>query len=680
MPANVIRSISLVLVLALGATCSAQGLKDIPGTKKNASKKPESDVAVSLEPATAKPGETLTLKFKITPKNNSHVYSSTSNGPKTTIDFETLDGVELIGPLTEDHPGKKHFEEDFGGDVEEYEEPVTFIQKLKIKPDAPPNAKFSGRLDWQACTPGKGGLCRPFKKIFEFSPVASAAGAPAAPAATPAPAKTPDSKPAPDVAQPEISKAAVGVDPRAQGLFSFLGAAFLAGLAALITPCVFPMVPITVSFFLKQAEKQHHRPLTMASVYCGAIIFTFVLLGMLISFLFGATAINTLANTAWLNIFLAAVLVFFAFNLLGMYEIYVPGWLLTYTAGKEALGGYLGVIFMALTFTLTSFTCTFAFLGLILVWSSQGMFWWPIVGLIAFSTAFALPFFLLALFPSYLAKLPRSGGWMNRVKVVMGLIELAFVFKFLSVADVSWNGMPALLDYHLVMSAWMVISICAGLYLLGIFRLPHDEPTEKTSVLAAMVAMSFLGFGSYLAVGLFGKEPPQGFLWNNIAAFAPPTFKGGSDVDGHFLIGEHDHLKYWLEFDSGLKEASRDNRPLFLDFTGVNCINCRKMEKILAQSHNTDRLKDLVRVQLYTDSIPNIPDASLVKKLLQQNRERQEKWFGDVTLPAYAVVSPDGKTLLAKFEGLESEQGDFAKFLDQGLAEWRKQSVAVTNR
>jgi len=295
-----------------------------------------------------------------------------------------------------------------------------------------------------------------------------------------------------------------------------------------------------------------------------------------------------------------------------------------------------------------------------------------------FATAFALPFFLLALFPSYLAKLPKSGGWMNRVKVVMGLIELAFVFKFLSVADVSWNGKPVLLDYHMVMSAWMVISLTAGAYLFGWIEFPHDDSGERIGVIPAVLAMSFLGFGSYLAVGLFGKEPPQGILWNNIAAFAPPTFRGGNDAGGHFLIG-HDDLKYWLEFDAGLSEAKRENRPLFLDFTGVNCINCRKMEKIMEAPHNQERLKQLVRVQLYTDSVPQITDKQQAKRILNENRKRQEEWFQDVTLPAYAVVSPDGKTLLAKYEGLELNQGEFAQFLDLGLNEWKKLAVNPTD-
>lgn len=658
----------------LNRTQLADGSKPLTASKSK--KKAPAEHKVSLEPANAKPGETVTLKFEVKVAKGSYTYSTTSPvGATTILSLDESTGVELVGGVEADHPPKQSYDPIFMGDVEKYTDAVVWTQKIKLSDDPKVTPVIKGRLDYQVCD-DRG--CRPLNAEFEFSPTADESGsAPPAPVAGGSAEKPATSPAAPEAGQtkavaPPAEEAGQLDDIRQQGLLPFLSAAFLAGLAALITPCVFPMVPITVSFFLKQSEKEHHRPVTMACVYCGSIVLTFVLLGMVVSIFFGAAAINVLANTPWLNLFLAAVLIFFALNLLGMYDIWVPSSVLSFTAGKEALGGYIGVVFMALTFTLTSFTCTFAFLGLILVWAANGTFWWPLIGLTTFATAFAMPFFLLALFPSYLAKLPKSGGWMNRVKVVMGLIELAFVFKFLSVADVSWNGKPMILDYHMVMSAWMVISLTAGAYLLGWFKLPHDEPSEKVGVLPAIIAMSFLGFGSYLGVGLFGKEPPQGVLWNNIAAFAPPTFHGGNEGAGHFLIGEHDNLKYWLEFDAGVQEAKKENRLLFLDFTGVNCINCRKMEKILAAPHNSERLKQLVRVQLYTDAVPQIADRELTKKILTENRKRQEEWFQDVTLPAYAVVTPDGETLLSKYEGLELNQGEFAKFLDDGLAAWRK--------
>jgi thiol:disulfide interchange protein DsbD len=479
-------------------------------------------------------------------------------------------------------------------------------------------------------------------------------------------------------AQPPREKEGGSLDDiKSKGLFFFLTTAAVFGFAALLTPCVFPMIPITVSFFQKQAEKEHHRPVVMALVYCLGIIGTFTILGMLMSIVFGAGALQKLGNNIALNLFIAGVLVFFAFNLLGMFEIRMPGWLLTYTAGKESRGGYLGVIFMALTFTLTSFTCTFAFAGLLLVQAMNGDRLWPIMGLVAFSTAFSLPFFFLALFPSYLKKLPKSGGWMNVVKVIMGLIELGAAFKYFGTADQSWNGQAAIFDFHLMVSAWAVISIAAALYLLGLFRLPHDVATDHIGVIRFVSAMSFLGLASYLGVGLFSAEKPQGAVWKYVAAFATPTFKGGTDPTGPYL--KHGELKYALDFEQALKFAIAENKPLFLDFTGVNCANCRYMEDgPMSKPHIEKRLHEFVRVQLYTDApVPTVSDPVYAERLRDFNAQLQESWFGDVSLPSYVVIPPDPSVLndasriLSRLPG-KRDEATFARFLDEGLNGWRE--------
>ncbi|MEO1996467.1 MAG: cytochrome c biogenesis protein CcdA, partial [Planctomycetaceae bacterium] len=424
-----------------------------------------------------------------------------------------------------------------------------------------------------------------------------------------------------------------------QGLLPFLLTAVLAGFAALLTPCVFPMIPITVSFFLKQSETTHHRPVRMASIYCLGIIGSFTVIGLMMAAIFGATSINNLANNPWLNVFIAGVLVFFGMNLLGMFEIRVPSFLLSWSAGKQDRGGVLGVLFMALTFTMVSFTCTFAFLGLLLALAAKGQYYWPILGTTAFSAAFALPFFFLALFPSVLKKLPQSGGWMNTVKVTMGMVEIGAAFKFLSVSDLAWNPMPVMFDYAFVMSSWIIIAGCTGLYLLDMFRLPHDTKSDSISAIRLGFAIAFLVFGAYLSVGLFGNEKPRGFVWDQIESFAPPNLEGGQEADLGYVI-VHDGLQYSLEFEKAAQFAAEQNMPMFLDFTGVNCVNCRLMEKRMEQPHNRKRLERFVRVQLYTDNVPHIQDKALVQQLLESNRKLQEDWFGDVTLPSYAVIAP----------------------------------------
>jgi thiol:disulfide interchange protein DsbD len=459
-------------------------------------------------------------------------------------------------------------------------------------------------------------------------------------------------------------------------LLVFVGTAIVFGFAALLTPCVFPMIPITVSFFQKQAEKEHHRPIVMASVYCLGIIGAFTVLGMVMSVLFGATALPELANTVVFNLLLGALLVFFAFNLLGMFEIRMPSWLLTFSASKESRGGFVGVLFMALTFTLTSFTCTFAFAGGLLVMAESGDRLRPIIGLLAFSAAFSLPFFFLALFPSFLKKLPKSGGWMNVAKVMMGLLELGAAIKFLGNADQRWNGQPAIFDFHLMIAIWAVISIGAALYLFGVFRLPHDVPTENIGVARFVTAVSLLGFAMYLGAGLFGAEKPQGVIWKNVEAFANSTFDVGSDITGPVV--KHGNLKYSLDFERALEFAISENKPLFLDFTGENCTNCRKMEKgPMSNSEVEAKLGKFVRIQLFTDTVP-LDDRKEAERLKEFNQALQKGWFGTIALPSYVVIPPTRNVLtnrsliLSSFEGYDPDHAKFARFLDKGWSKWQK--------
>ena len=615
---------------------------------KNRQKKDEPVLFQVSLPKGAKVGEEVDLRIQAAMEGVWHIYSTTAEdvgGYPTRLNADELTGLEAVdAKFSASRAPVRKFEEDEW--LEYFEKDVTWTRTFKV---TAANYGVNGSISYLLCTDKT--CLQPLTVKFAV-----------APASVPVVAETPA----------EPSSVVPPDDPTQGGLLPFVIAAVLAGFAALLTPCVFPMIPITVSFFLKQSEEGTHRPTTMATVYCLGIIGTFTVLGMLMAIVFGATSLNRFVNNEWLNLGLGAMLVFFGFNLLGMFEIRTPSWLLSWSSSRES-SGYVGILFMALTFTLVSFTCTFAFAGLLLVWAAKGQFYWPIVGLLAFSAAFSLPFFFLALFPSYLKRLPQSGGWMNTVKVTMGMIELAAAFKFFSTADWAANSSPVVFDYGLVMTAWMVIAICTGMYLLGTFRLPHDSATESISVPRLAFALMFLGLGGFMAVGMFGSKAPTGEIWAQIAAFAPADLEIGED-DEIGPVSKHDGLEYALDYERAQKSAAKRNVPLFLDFTGVNCVNCRKMENaVLNDPKIHELLANFARIQLYTDSVPGVTDKVLEAKLLKTNWEKQEAWFGDVTLPSYAVVTPDGKHVLSSSKGLSSIK-DFNAFLNKGLEEWDKQS------
>ncbi|MCA9064481.1 MAG: thioredoxin family protein [Planctomycetaceae bacterium] len=457
------------------------------------------------------------------------------------------------------------------------------------------------------------------------------------------------------------------------GLIAFIVAAMASGFLSLLTPCVFPMIPVTASFFLKQSEKQHSSVLPLAITYCLSIIATFVILGVCVSLAFGPTAVNELANNKWMNLIFAGVFLLFGLSLMGMFELRMPSWLLTWSARREATGGYVGVFFMAITFTLVSFTCTFAFVGQILVWSAQGEVLWPVIGMLAFSVAFASPFLLLALFPSMLKKLPKSGGWMNTVKVTMGLVELAFVLKFLSVADIGFSpdGTPFILDRTGWLMSEIALALITGAYLLGFFRMSHDMEVKGISALRCLFAASFIGLGLYIAAGTFAPKAPKGWLWGMIDAFAPPDFE--ISTDGGVPKSSHNGLDFYLEYDAAVAEAQEGWDLLFVDFTGTNCINCRKMEReVLAKDDVHVLLSGMVRAQLYQDSVPGIADREHAAAIIAQNNELQKSLTNEASLPVYAILTPDGKTVLSKLSGYDPSAPRFVAFMQDAIQQWEQ--------
>ena len=417
---------------------------------------------------------------------------------------------------------------------------------------------------------------------------------------------------------------------------SFLVLAMSMGFLALLTPCVFPMIPITISFFMHRSENTNSSPVKSATVYMLGIVLTFTFLGMMLAIFLGASGANQLAANPIVNMFIAFSFIYFAMSLFGFYEIEIPESLRRLSLQKENSEGYVGILFMALTFTLTSFTCTVQFMGLILVAASQGEWFWPIIGMLIFSLAFASPFFFLALFPHYLTKLPQSGGWLNSVKVVMGFLELAAAFKFISNTDLVWNW--NIFTYEVVLYLWALIMLLTGLYIFGLIKFKNDSPVTF-SIQRSLFALAFIFFGTYLAAGNHGYE-----INGNIKSYLPPkkyqsNLVWNNNLDVAFII------------------AAEQNKNIFIDFTGVTCTNCRWMETNIFSINSVEELmSQYVLVSLYTDA----GEGYLEK------REYQINLFETAALPYYVILDSNDK-VLSEFPGLTRNVEEFKDFLKTGL-------------
>lgn len=436
-----------------------------------------------------------------------------------------------------------------------------------------------------------------------------------------------------------------------EGFFSFVILAFSMGLLALLTPCVFPMIPITVSFFTHQGETGEGKPITNAIIYTLGIIATFSIIGFILALTLGASGANQLAANPWVNIFIAALFIYFALSLFGMYEIQLPSVLRQYSLKQEGRGGVMGTLFMAVTFTLTSFTCTVQFVGLLLVAASQGQWFWPMIGMVVFSAAFALPFFFLALFPQYLAKMPKSGGWLNSVKVVMGFLELAAAFKFISNTDLVWGW--GFFSHNTVLAVWAVLMLLTGIYLLGKIQLPHDSPVASISVPRLMLSTAFLTFGLYLTSGLFGQK-----IHGLIYSYLPPIVESESGAVRTNGASIAEEFNWYRNLDEGLVKARATGKSVFIDFTGYTCTNCRWMEaNTFTKTEVKHRFGEMILVQLYTDGGPNH----------RENQQYEIDRFGTAALPFYVILSPDDD-IITTFPGMTRSLDDFLDFLDKGLA------------
>jgi thiol:disulfide interchange protein DsbD len=437
--------------------------------------------------------------------------------------------------------------------------------------------------------------------------------------------------------------------PAETSVWAFLWLAITVGALSLLTPCVFPMIPITVSYFTNHSGGSRARAFKLASVYSIGIILTFTLLGMLLAFFVGAAGINLFAANPWVNILIAAVFFFFAFNLFGAYEITVPSSILTrldsLTRSQQGEGGgVIGALLMGLTFTLTSFTCTSPFVGTILVSTSQGEWQMPLLGMLAFSTVFALPFFILALMPQLVSQLPRSGGWLNSVKVVMGFLEVAAAMKFVSNVDLVWKW--GIFNREVVLAIWVVIALALAAYVLGFFRFKLDSPVKKmTSFRLVLAAICVLVCG-WLVTGILGKKLGE------LESFLPPK----DPASRLNILGDKNEDLDWInnDFAAALAKAKAENKKVFADFTGYTCVNCRWMEaNMFPRADIRAEMSKFVLVRLYTDGEGEI---------YERQQQFEEQTFGTVALPYYGIFDSDGNPQNA-FPGLTRDPNEFINFL-----------------
>ena len=550
-----------------------------------------------------------------------HVYSTglPEGGPiSATFNTDKMEGVELDGKLMPEGKEIEAFDKVFEMKLRYFEGKATFVQKLKI---TAANYFIEGYLEYGSCNDEN---CLPPTEVsFSFS----GKGAAGAPAAAPADDKKAE-KPAESVSSavstadywtPVVDKLNAFGEETAQttdqSWFYIFFAGFIGGLLALFTPCVWPIIPMTVSFFLKRS-KDKKKGIRDAWTYGASIVVIYVTLGLAITLIFGASALNALSTNAVFNILFFLMLVVFAASFFGAFEITLPSkWSNAVDSKAEQTSGLLSIFLMAFTLSLVSFSCTGPIIGFLLVEvSTTGSVVAPAVGMLGFALALALPFTLFAMFPSWLKQMPKSGGWMNVIKVTLGFLELAFALKFLSVADLAYGW--RLLDRETFLALWIVIFGLLGFYLLGKIKFPHDDDEDSVSVPRFFMALCSLAFAVYMIPGLWGAPLKA------VSAFAPPM-----NTQDFNLYKNEVHAKF-DDFDAGMEYAKRNGKPVMLDFTGYGCVNCRKMELSVWTDSKVSKLiqDDYVLITLYVDNKTPLPEHI---KVMENGKERTLRTLGD---------------------------------------------------
>jgi thiol:disulfide interchange protein len=597
-------------------------------------------------PDKAPPGATATGKLTATLEPGWHLYSPTSPmiGPPTTITVADNDAIEKV-ELLEPKPERK-FDPNFNLETETYEHEAVFYLLVTTKKNAPARPiELTAKMRYRTCNDT---TCLPPRNKQAAATLTLDSGAPAVSFNAP-----PGYMPVKPRAAAASAKAATTttagapVTPASEGMAKFLLVAFGLGLAAVFTPCVFPMIPITMSYFLNRQGATRADSVVQASTFCGGIVVLFTALGFFTTALLGPFGVVQVGSNPWVNGFITVVFLIFAFSLLGAFEITLPSGLLTKLDQASQKGGIVGTLLMGLTFALTSFACVGPFMGSLLAASVQGDKLQPALGMLAFSGGLASPFFFLALFPSQMGKLPKSGGWLPRVKIVLGFVLLAGSLKYLSNIDqvLQWN----VLTRERFLAAWIVLFALPGLYLFGLLRMEGIKPEEKVGVGRALVGAAFVIFAVSLVPGMF-----CGHL-GELDAYVPISTGCAASASGG---GEEGRL-VWMknQYKEALAKAKQENKLVFVYFTGYACTNCHWMKaNMFPRPEIIAALKDYVLVELYTDGTD---DASRI------NQELQEKKFATVAIPYYALMDADEK-VIATFPGLTKKPQEFLAFLQSG--------------
>ena len=596
--------------------------------------------------ADVKPGDRVQAQLAARIDSGWHLYSLTqgTGGPfATSIAIPEGQAFQLAGKA-EGPPPHVQMDPSFGINTETYDTAVAFRVPLVAQGSVVAASPIEVSVRYQVCNAS---MCLPPRTVRLAAPLGMQSSTPIrAPAnlssaAPPVTATTPNA--------PSERKNPYG------SLWSFVWLAMSVGALSLLTPCVFPMVPITVSYFTSHAAGNRAAAVRDAVIYALGIIFTFTAVGVILAVLFGAAGINKFASNPWVNLAITGIFIAFALSLFGSIELQIPPAILeridSFSRSRES-SKVIGLLLMGLTFSLTSFTCTAPFVGTLLVTAAGGDWMYPVVGMLAFSTVFSLPFFGLALAPQLVAQLPKSGGWLNSVKVAMGLLEIAAAMKFLSNADLVWRW--NIFTREVVLASWLAVSLLLTLYLLGKFQLSNDSPTPRIGSVRLLAALVSASVGFYLLTGLFG-----GRLGELEPFLPPPSSNPGLSQAGLHHTSSAGAELAWIDNDlnGALAEARKTSTPVFIDFTGYTCTNCRWMEaNMFPRPGVRGHLQKYVRLRLYTDGEGSI---------YQTQQAFQQEKFGTVALPLYAVVDADGK-ILAQFPGLTRSEPEFVSFLESG--------------